>query len=154
MSDVELVVAALAAGASAGVTATASTAVQDAYAGLKKLLRPWVRGEARAALNADEREPLVLQAQLGEELQVSGAAEDDEVVAAAQRLLLLADPELAARYGVAGSSISVVAGDQSRVFTGPADARAMGDGLAVGQVGGDVTVGRDGERRGPSGPGR
>jgi hypothetical protein len=102
MSGVELIVAALAAGAGAGVTNTATAAVQDAYSGLKGLLGRWFGGreEARQALDADEVEPAAWQASIGNDLEVSGAATDDEVLAAARRLLDLVQPGAAARYQV------------------------------------------------------
>ncbi|GAB1688664.1 hypothetical protein [Krasilnikovia sp. M28-CT-15] len=116
MSNIEVIVAALAAGASAGVTNTATAAVQDAYAGLKKVLRPWVRGDGRAALEADETDEGVWQARLGEELTASGAAEDAQVRAAAELLLGLADPAKAATYNITvGTNSGVVGG----TFTAP-----------------------------------
>jgi hypothetical protein len=116
MSNVELIVAALSAGATTGVTNTATAAVQDAYAGLKSLLRPWVRGEARVALDADETEESVWQARLGDELEASGAADDEQVRVAAERLLAAADPAKAATYNITvGSSSGVVGG----TFTAP-----------------------------------
>jgi hypothetical protein len=116
MSNVELIVAALSAGAAAGVTNTATAAVQDAYAGFKNLLRPWVRGEARVALDADETEEGVWQARLGDELEASGAADDEQVLAAAERLLAAADPAKAAIYNVAVGNNSGVVG---ATFTAP-----------------------------------
>jgi hypothetical protein len=98
VSNIGLIVAALTAGASAGLTNTATAAVEDAYTGLKALLRPWVRGEARAVLDTDETDEGVWQARLAEELEASGAAEDAQVRAAAQLLLGLADPAKAATY--------------------------------------------------------
>jgi hypothetical protein len=97
---IEVVVAALAAGASAGLTNAGTAAVQDAYAALKKLLKPWVRGEARAALDTDETDEGVWRARLGEELKASGAAEDEQVLAAAKQLLALADPEKAKTFHI------------------------------------------------------
>jgi hypothetical protein len=103
VSNIELIVAALTAGASAGVTNTATVAVQDAYAGLKSLLRPWVRGEARAALDADEAGTGVWQARLAEDLEASGAAEDGQLLAAAEQLLTLIDAQSAGKYRVDAS---------------------------------------------------
>lgn len=97
MSAVEVIAAALAAGAGAGLTGTASAAVQDAYAGLKDLLRRRVGGPA---LEADETEPGVWQARLGDALTASGAADDERILAAARQLLALADPALSATYQV------------------------------------------------------
>ncbi|AEV87854.1 hypothetical protein ACWT_6841 [Actinoplanes sp. SE50] len=111
MSNLEVIVAALAAGAGAGVKDTASAAVKDAYAGLKTMLRPWVRGDARAALDADETDETALQGRLAKELQASGAVEDEQVLAAAQRLLAAADPARAATYNInVGTNSGVVGG--------------------------------------------
>jgi hypothetical protein len=103
MSAVELITAALAAGAGAGLKDSASTAVRDAYAGLRDLLRRRVGDhdeQAVQALEADETEPGVWQARIGEALTTSGAADDEQVLAAARRLLAVADPALAAKYQV------------------------------------------------------
>ncbi|BCJ69677.1 hypothetical protein [Polymorphospora rubra] len=90
MTGVELIVAALAAGASAGVT----SGVQDAYAWLKGQLVRRLSGREQAvqALAADEVEPGVWQARLGDDLAASGADADLEVLAAARRLLAVAGP--------------------------------------------------------------
>ncbi|MDR7275714.1 hypothetical protein [Catenuloplanes atrovinosus] len=87
MTAIELIAAALAAGAGAGLTQTASDTVRDAYAGLKDLLRRRLGDRAVPALEADETEPGVWQARLGDALTSSGAAGDEQVVAAARRLL-------------------------------------------------------------------
>ncbi|WP_341716609.1 hypothetical protein QQG74_21780 [Micromonospora sp. FIMYZ51] len=100
MSAVELIAAALAAGAGAGLKDTTSTAVHDAYAGLKRLLRPWMRDEARLALDADETESEVWQLRLRVDLTKSGAVDDDAVLAAARRLLALADLERARTFNI------------------------------------------------------
>ncbi|MEV0926527.1 hypothetical protein AB0I99_15640 [Streptomyces spongiicola] len=55
------------------------------------------------------------------------------------------------------SGASVVAGAGSTVFTGDAHVQASGDGIAFGQIGGDVHVDRSaagGQRPDPSEPGR
>jgi hypothetical protein len=93
VTGVEIIVAALAAGATAGVTNTASSAVQDAYTGLRDALRRRLRGRGRAeeALDAQETDTGVWQARVGEDLTDSGADRDDDVLAAAQRLLALVD---------------------------------------------------------------
>jgi len=90
VTGLELIVAALAVGATAGIT----SGVQDAYAGLKGLLTRRLKGRTRAveALKARETEPGVWQARIGDDLNASGAAGDQEVLAAARELLGLADP--------------------------------------------------------------
>ncbi|MFI6132741.1 hypothetical protein [Micromonospora sp. NPDC051141] len=92
MQGVDVIVAALAAGATAGMTDSASAAVRDAYTGLKATLRDWLgvrRPDKPDALDVDETEPGVWKSRLEQELLESGAAEDQEVVRAAQRLLEL-----------------------------------------------------------------
>lgn len=98
MSAVEMITVALAAGAGAGLKDTASVAVRDAYTGLKDLLKRRVGShddQAVRALDADETEPGVWQARIGDALIASGAAGDEQVLAAARRLLAEADPDKA-----------------------------------------------------------
>jgi hypothetical protein len=97
MTGAELIVMALAAGASAGVTETVSSAIGDAYAGLKDLLSRRLTGRRAAveALDAHESEPDVWRVRLGADLASSGAATDEEVLTAALRLLTLIDPQAA-----------------------------------------------------------
>lgn len=111
MSAVEIVTAALAAGAGAGLKDTASAAVMDAYAELKRLLRPWVRGDARQSLEADETEPDVWKARIGEELTASGAADDKQVLDLARQVLVLADPEKAKTFNISIESNYGAAGE-------------------------------------------
>ncbi|WP_232343893.1 RIP homotypic interaction motif-containing protein [Actinoplanes awajinensis] len=92
----ELIVTALSAGAAAGLTDTASTAVKDGYAALKRTLWPWVRGDARQALETDVIDGEVLEA----ELVASGADVDEQVLAAAQHLLQVVDPANATKYRI------------------------------------------------------
>src|SRR4051794_17928031 len=102
MASVELIVAALAAGAGSGVKDVASKAVGDAYTGLKSLLarRLVDRPQAAAALAGDETDPRVWQVRIGEELAQSGAAADAEVLASAQHLLTLVDASATATFPV------------------------------------------------------
>ncbi|MEU4447219.1 hypothetical protein AB0K14_37740 [Actinosynnema sp. NPDC050801] len=93
IESVDLVVAALAAGATAGVTDTASTAVKDAYQGLKSLTRRALR---RGGVEEEPTDPEQLKAAL----TAADAGADAELVAAARRVLELADPEGAAKYRV------------------------------------------------------
>jgi predicted short-subunit dehydrogenase-like oxidoreductase (DUF2520 family) len=103
MSAVEMITAALAAGAGAGLTDTASAAVRDTYASLKDLLKRHVgdqNEQAVQALEADETKPGVWQANIGGALTASGAAGDKQILATARQLLALVDPALAAKYQV------------------------------------------------------
>ncbi|MEU1745335.1 hypothetical protein ACPXB5_21615 [Micromonospora arida] len=103
MSAVEVITVALAAGAGAGVKDTTSAAVRDAYAGLKGLLRRRF-GDADAAavqaLDADETEPGLWQARIGDALTECGVVDDEQILKAARRLLALADPEKAKTFHI------------------------------------------------------
>ncbi|MEU6076640.1 hypothetical protein [Micromonospora sp. NPDC047074] len=90
MTGVELIVAALAAAATAGIT----SGMQDAYGGLKALLARRLSGRDRAvqALEGRETEPGVWQARIGDDLHASGADADEPVLAAARAVLARADP--------------------------------------------------------------
>lgn len=114
MSGVELIAAALAAGASAGLTGTVSTAVADAYAGLKRLISQRLAGRpAAAVLDAEETDAGTWQTRLGADLRDSGAADDEEVLAAARELLARADPATAKTFNIhIGTSHGPVAGEQ------------------------------------------
>lgn len=86
------------------------------------------------------------------ELAVTAAArKDDEFGQAVTELL--AQLQAAEQAG----GISVVTGAGSAVFTGDAHAQASGDGIAFGQVAGNVHMDRGpagGQRPDPTGPGR
>jgi hypothetical protein len=120
MDPISLIIAALAAGAIAGVKDAAGQAVKDAYAGLKGLIRRRFVGnpEAEAALGQLERQPGSDQAPLAQHLQAAGAADDEELVRAAQALLKQADPA-GARAGKYDVRITggkgIVVGDRATV---------------------------------------
>lgn len=96
MEPVSLVLAALAAGASAGLTSTVQTAAGDAYQGLKSLVRRAFAGDAKAeaALTVFEDDPTekVLVGKLVDHLAKHNVARDPDLLAAAQRVLDLAGP--------------------------------------------------------------
>lgn len=93
MDPISLIVAALAAGAVAGVSDTASTAVKDAYTGLRELVRCRLAGRAAAevALAEHENAPEVWRAPLVAELDGVAAGTDEAMVAAAQRVMAIVD---------------------------------------------------------------
>ena len=95
MDPVSLIVAALAAGASAALKDTAGEAVKDAYAGLKSLLKRKLgdKQAAQIAIDKHEEAPEVWEKPLEAELKESGVADDEEIVAAAQQMMKLTDPE-------------------------------------------------------------
>src|SRR5690349_15828975 len=127
MDPVTLIVTALAAGAAAGVQGTAASAVRDAYAGLKALVKKRFAGrpDAELILVRHERAPQTWQAPLAAELSEARADRDPDLVAAAQALLALADEAgfRAGKYSVdVRGSQDVQIGDHSKqnnVFNKP-----------------------------------
>lgn len=95
VNGLEMIVAALAAGASTGAGDAAKTAVVDAYTGLRDLLRRRVahRAQMIELLDGGPTDPQTWQARLGPPLAAAGVDHDDEVLAAARQLLELADPD-------------------------------------------------------------
>jgi hypothetical protein len=93
MDPITLIVAALAAGAAAGVQGTAASAVRDAYAGLKALVKKRFAGrpDAELILARHERAPQTWQAPLAAELTEARADRDPDLVAAAQALMDLVE---------------------------------------------------------------
>lgn len=129
MDPITLIVTALAAGAALGVKDTASSAVKDAYAGLKALVSKRFGGRpgAELVLAKHERAPATWQAPLMAELGEAGADSDPDLVAAAQALMRLVD-DAGARAGkytvdVRGAQ-GVQVGEHNRqdnVFNAPPD---------------------------------
>jgi hypothetical protein len=116
---VSLIVAALAAGALAGVQGTATEAVKDAYAGLKALVRGKVSGKpaAEMALERHGAMPEQWAGALEAELVETGAGHDGAVVEAARTLMRLLDAagSSAGKYDVdVRASQGVQVGDGNR----------------------------------------
>lgn len=128
MDPVTLIVAALAAGAAAGVTDTASAMVKDAYAGLRALVRKRLGGgpDAELMLAKHEKAPEIWHEPMTAELAEAGADRDRELIAAAQAVLNLIGGASgrAGKYSVdARGAQGVQIGDHDRqdnVFYGPA----------------------------------
>jgi prophage tail gpP-like protein len=124
MDPISIVVAALAAGAVAGVKDSASTAVKDAYTGLKELAARRLSRRPRGELVLTEHaeDPQAWEKPLAKELAAADAAADRDLVTAAQAFLSLID-EAGSRSGkysvVAQNSQGVAVGDyihQDNVF--------------------------------------
>ncbi len=100
MDPVTLIVAALGAGAALGLKDAASAGVQDAYAGLKALVKKRFAGRPKGELVLAEHEaaPETWEKPLAAELTTAGADRDGELVAAAQALMRLVD-EAGSRAG-------------------------------------------------------
>jgi hypothetical protein len=120
MDPISLVIAAVTAGATAAIQDSAGTAVKDAYAGLKALIRRHFGDDrdAEADLEQAEQRPEGDHSALEERLAASGADRDKELLAAARALLEQVDPD-GARQGKYDVTISggkgIVVGDQSTV---------------------------------------
>jgi hypothetical protein len=93
MDPITLIVTALAAGAASGMTESASSAVKDAYANLKALVRKRLAGrtDAELVLARHEQAPQTWRAPLATVLGDAGAERDTDLLAAAQVLLRLLD---------------------------------------------------------------
>lgn len=120
MDPISLVVAALAAGAAAGLTDTARSAVGDAYASLKARLRRHIAGDRDAQNRLDEleRQPGADAGPLAERLRSTAADSDRELIATARAVLERLDPQ-GARAGKYDVRISggkgIVVGDHAAV---------------------------------------
>ena len=93
MEPITLILTALAAGAGLGLKDAASSAVTDAYHGLKALVgrRLASRPGGELVLARHEESPEVWDKPLAEELTAAGAAQDQDLVTAAQALMRLVD---------------------------------------------------------------
>lgn len=102
--QLSMIVQALATGAAAAAAGVAGSAVSDGYGVLKSLIRQRFQGreQARQALELDATDSALWLDRIGADLQESGAAEDQEVLAAARELLLLADPGNATNFHISG----------------------------------------------------
>jgi hypothetical protein len=120
MDPVSLIVTALVSGAAAAFKDTASQAVQDAYAGLKALLKRRLAGKplTEELVEQHEQAPEVWDKPLRDGLGKAGVADDEEVVQQAQKLLALVDPEGTAagkyQFTISGSK-GIVVGDNAQV---------------------------------------
>lgn len=126
MDPVTAMVTALALGASAALKETATSAVKDAYAGLKRLV---IERYARSSVEALEEKPesKARREAVREDLEAKGAAADAEVVASMKELLRALtrhDPE-------AGSVIGVDVRDVEAESLRIEAVRSAGDGVRV-----------------------
>lgn len=129
------ILTALAAGAAAAGKDTASTAIKDAYQGLKALIQRRFAGKPHAdvVLTEHEKEPDTWKKPMEKVLTESEADKDEEIVLRAQELLkLLTDPKQAGPQ-VYGSG---AAADRGGIAAGQG-------GLAAG---GNVSIGNWGRK--------
>lgn len=113
MDPVSLIVAALVAGAVRSAEGVAEESLKDAYAGLKSLVKRLFKDKpaAEMALEEHEKDPATFKAPLEKYLRESGAAQDDQVLEEAKKLLALADPE-GTRTGVYSVNVESVKADR------------------------------------------
>ena len=117
MDPITLIVTALAAGAVSGITDSASSAVKDACASLKALVRKRLAGrpDTELVLARHEQAPQTWQAPLAAMLGEAGADRDTDLVAAAQAVLRLVDAAGAGKYAVdVRGAQGVQVGDRNR----------------------------------------
>jgi hypothetical protein len=117
MDPITLIVTALAAGAVSGITDSASSAVKDAYASLKALVRKRLAGrpDAELVLARHEQAPETWQAPLAAVLGDADADRDTDLLVAAQALLRLVDAAGAGKYVVdIRGAQGVQVGDRNR----------------------------------------
>jgi hypothetical protein len=88
MDPISLILAALVAGAAAGAKDTASSAIKDAYQGLKAVIRRrWGDNPAaEAELQNLENTPAADHSALAAQLEALGAGGDEELLLAAQKV--------------------------------------------------------------------
>ncbi len=120
MDPISVVLAALAAGATAATKDTASQAVKDAYAGLKALVKKHFAGKPQAemALAEYEKDEDTWQKPLQKSLVETGADQDEAIVRQAQQVLKLVNPQQASqgKYNVQiGEGKGIVIGDNAQV---------------------------------------
>ncbi|MEV0397454.1 hypothetical protein [Polymorphospora rubra] len=88
-ANIELILAALAAGATAGATSVATTAVQDTYNALRAAIRERLPFREAELLDAHEVESDAWRVDLAEALAEVGASSDQEILRTARELLVL-----------------------------------------------------------------
>jgi len=102
VDPVSFIVAALAAGAAAGLKDTAEAAVKDAYAGVKRFIQSrYGKVELEALEQKPGSEPK--RASLAEDLEDAGAGSDEELLELARKLVAVVDqhdPAAAASVGI------------------------------------------------------
>jgi hypothetical protein len=136
MDPVTLILTALVAGAGLGLKDAASSAITDAYNGLKGLVRRRLAGrpDGELVLARHEQDPQVWDKPLAQELTAAGAGGDADLIAAAQAFMELAD----AAGSAAGKYTVVTAADHSVAAGRDVKITATGGGIAAGVIHGNV----------------
>jgi hypothetical protein len=121
VDPITLIVAALAAGVSAGIGEAGSQAVKDAYGGLKALIKKSFAGNAKAeeTLADHEADPDTYAKPLAKQLESAGVQDDPEIVQKAEELLRKAAAAgIKTKYNVqvTGGKIGII-GDHGHIET-------------------------------------
>jgi hypothetical protein len=105
MDPVTLIVTALVAGAGSGLKDAASSAITDAYNGLKALVKGRLAGRPKGelVLAEHEQDPQTWEKPLAAELTAADAGSDQDLIAAARTLMELVD-----KAGSAAGKYSVI----------------------------------------------
>jgi hypothetical protein len=137
MDPVSLIVSALALGAGAGLRESASVAVKDAYAGLKRLLTSRYHDLDLTSL---ERRPdsVAKRESLREDLAQAGAAEDGELLEVAQRVIVVVKEQAPEAGSATGIDLERVHAAALRI----ADVTAGGTGVRIrdAEFSGDIEI--------------
>jgi hypothetical protein len=120
MDPVTMILTALAAGAAAAAKDTASQAVKDAYQGLKTLVQKRFADKvpAQIALAEYEIDPKTWEKPLEKSLAEDQVTTDEEILAQAQQVLKLVNPQQASqgKYNIQiGEAKGTVIGDNANV---------------------------------------
>jgi hypothetical protein len=121
MDPISLLLAALAAGATAAAKDTVEQTVKDTYAGLKALIRKRFAGKPQAeiALAEYEKDKDTWERPLQKSLSEVGADRDEAILQQAQRLLKQINPQQASqgKYNInIGEARGSVIGDHAQVY--------------------------------------
>lgn len=120
MDPVSLILAALAAGATAAAQDTAEKTVKDAYTGLKALVKKRFekKPHAEVALTEYEEDADTWEKPLQKSLIETGTDQDEAVIRQAEQVLKLVHPQQASqgKYNVQiGDGRGIVIGDHARI---------------------------------------
>ena len=125
MDPVTMILAALAAGVATGAGAAAAQAFKDGYAGLKGLLKRRFAGNAKAheTLADFEADPDTYEKPLAKLLKETGADQDPQILAAAERLVAAAEHAgVRTKYHVSVTGcgqVGAIAGDAQVTVNAP-----------------------------------
>ena len=126
MDPVSLILAALASGASAAAKETAGTAIKEAYAGIKTLIKKRFAGKpvAETTMSEYEGDPKTWEAPMRKQLDEANLGDDKEVIDAVNELIellqaegisVVASGDRSIAIGGDASGSTIVTGDQNTV---------------------------------------